>query len=69
MIYYGKVETFDSETQQGTIQPNAGGQPLSFRRVDVQQQAEEPRCETYFGYETWTKDDGETVAVHLRQLS
>ena len=25
MIHYGKVETFDSETQQGTIQPNAVG--------------------------------------------
>ena len=69
MIHYGKIETFNSETQRGTIQPNAGGQPLSFRQVDVQQQAGEPPREKYFGYETWMKDDGEEVAVHLRQLS
>ncbi len=67
MTHYGKIKSYDSDKRAGTIVPETGGDALPFRKSDLQQQAQEPRVDQRYGYETSEVDGGKRRAINLQQ--
>ncbi len=66
MAHFGKIKSYDTSKGVGTIAPEAGGDPLSFAKVDLQQKGEEPKVDQRFGYETAQMDGGKARAINLQ---
>lgn len=67
MTHYGKIKSYDSAAGAGTIMPEKGGEAMHFAKADLQQQAEEPKVDQRYGYETSKGDGGKMKAVNLQQ--
>ena len=67
MSHYGTIKSYDSSKGAGTITPEKGGDALPFAKSDLQQQAQEPRVDQRFGFETAEVDGGNKRAINLRQ--
>lgn len=66
MAQYGKITHYDARQGTGTIAPESGGDPLPFDRTGLQQQAQEPRSDQLYTYETQMGADGRAQAVNLQ---
>ncbi len=66
MTHFGKIESYDSSKGKGMITPEKGGEALPFGKSDLQQQAQEPKVDQRFGYETKQVDGGQAHAVSLK---
>lgn len=60
MIHFGKIKSYDSGKGSGLIAPESGGEPLSFVKADLQQEAAEPMSGQRYGYETSQVDGGKS---------
>lgn len=67
MTHYGKIKSYDSDKGAGTITPERGGDALPFRKSDLQQEAQEPKVDQRYGYETSEVDSGKRRAINLQQ--
>ena len=67
MAQFGKIRSYDSSKEAGTISPEAGGDALAFRKNDLQQQAQVPLVDQRYRYETSSADGGRMRAVNLCQ--
>lgn len=66
MTHFGKIKSYDSSKGEGMITPEKGGDALPFGKSDLQQQAQEPKVDQRFGYETKQIDGGKAHAVSLK---
>ena len=66
MTHYGKIKSYDSAKGAGMITPDKGGDALAFNKSDLQQQAEVPKADQRYGYETRQVDGGKTHAINLQ---
>ncbi|MCB2089064.1 MAG: cold-shock protein [Sphingomonadaceae bacterium] len=66
MTHYGKITSYDTATGAGTITPEKGGDALSFAKADLQQQAQIPKVDQRYGYETKQVDGAKPFAVSLQ---
>lgn len=66
MTHYGTIKSYDSGKGSGTIAPEKGGEPLAFVKADLQQEAEEPKVNQRYGYETKQMNGGRPQAVNLQ---
>jgi CspA family cold shock protein len=66
MTHYGKIKSYDVNKGAGTIVPDKGGEALSFNKSDLQQQAQEPRANQRYGYDTRQVDGGKAHAINLQ---
>lgn len=66
MAQYGKITHYDARQGTGTIAPEQGGDPLPFDTSGLQQQAQEPRSDQLYTYETQMGADGRAQAVNLQ---
>ena len=66
MTQYGKITHYDARLGTGTIKPEQGGDPLPFDRTGLQPQAQEPRSDQLYTYETQMGADGRAQAVNLQ---
>lgn len=66
MTHFGKIKSYDSGKGSGMITPEKGGEPLSFAKADLQQEAAEPKSGQRYGYETSQVDGGKTRAINLQ---
>ncbi len=67
MTHFGKIKSYDAGKGTGTITPDKGGDALTFKKSDLQQEASEPKQGQRFGYETNQADGGDMCATNLRQ--
>ena len=67
MANYGKIKSYDSSNGAGIIAPEKGGEPMPFAKADLQQQAQEPKVDQRYSYETSKADGGKMKAVNLQQ--
>lgn len=65
MTNYGKIKSYDAVKGTGSITPEKGGDALPFAKADLQQQAEVPKEDARYGYETQNGDGGKRSAVKL----
>ncbi|MFN4113964.1 MAG: cold-shock protein [Sphingomonadaceae bacterium] len=65
MTNFGKITSYDADKGSGTITPEKGGEALHFKKADLQQQAEEPKADQRYGYETQAGEGGKHRAVKL----
>lgn len=66
MTHYGKIHSYDAAKGAGMITPEKGGDALPFAKADLQQQAEVPKADERYGYETKQLDGGKSCATHLQ---
>jgi len=66
MTNYGKIKSYDSAKGAGMITPDKGGDALAFNKSDLQQQAQEPRTDQRYGYDTRQIDGGKAHATNLQ---
>lgn len=66
MTHYGKIKSYDSSAGTGSITPEKGGDALRFKKSDLQQEAETPKVDQRFSYETSEVDGGKKQAVNLQ---
>ena len=66
MTHYGKIKSYDSGKGSGTITPERGGDALPFKKADLQQQAQEPKVDQRYGYDTSEVDGGDKRAINLQ---
>ncbi len=66
MTQYGKIKSYDSAKGAGTITPDKGGDALPFNKSDLQQQAQEPRADQRYGYDTRQVNGGTAHATNLQ---
>lgn len=66
MTHYGKIKSYDSGKGAGTIAPEKGGDPIAFVKADLQQQAQEPKVDQRFGYETRQMGSDKPHAINLQ---
>ncbi|MFN3747165.1 MAG: cold-shock protein [Sphingorhabdus sp.] len=66
MTQYGKIKSYDSNKGSGTITPERGGETIAFVKADLQQQAQEPKVDQRFGYETRQMGSEKPHAVNLQ---
>lgn len=66
MTRYGKIKSYDSNKGSGTITPERGGETIAFVKADLQQQAQEPKVDQRFGYETRQMGSEKPHAVNLQ---
>lgn len=66
MTHYGKIKSYDAAKGTGMITPEKGGDALAFNKSDLQQQAQEPRADQRYGYDTRQVDGGKAHAVNLQ---
>lgn len=66
MTHFGKIKSYDSGKGSGMISPEKGGEPLSFAKTDLQQEASEPKAGQRYGYETSQVDGGKAHATNLQ---
>jgi len=65
MKLFGTIQSYDSGKRTGTIAPDKGGEPLAFGKADLQQEAQTPKVDQRYGYET-SSVDGMARAVNLQ---
>lgn len=66
MTQYGKIHSYDTAKGAGMIKPEKGGDALPFAKADLQQQAEVPKADQRFGYETKQGEGGKSHAINLQ---
>ncbi len=66
MTHYGKIKSYDTGKGAGMITPDKGGDALPFNKADLQQQAEVPKADQRYGYETKQVDGGKPQAINLQ---
>ena len=66
MTQYGKIHSYDTAKGAGMITPEKGGDALPFHKADLQQQAEVPKADQRYGYETKQVDGGKAHAINLQ---
>ena len=66
MTNYGKIKSYDEGKGAGMITPEKGGDALPFHKADLQQQAEVPKTDQRYGYETKQGDGGKAHAINLQ---
>ncbi len=66
MTNYGKIHSYDAAKGAGMITPEKGGDALPFNKADLQQQAQVPKAEQRYGYETKQADGGKSHAINLQ---
>lgn len=66
MTHFGKIKSYDSSSGTGSISPEEGGDALRFKKADLQQEAEMPKVDQRFSYETSEVDGGKKRAVNLQ---
>ena len=66
MTNYGKIHSYDAAKGSGMITPEKGGDALPFAKADLQQQAEVPKADQRFGYETKQGEGGKSHAINLQ---
>ena len=66
MANFGKIKSYDSSSGTGSITPEKGGDALRFKKADLQQEAEVPKVDQRFSYETSEVDGGKKTAVNLQ---
>ena len=66
MAHFGKIKSYDSSSGTGSITPENGGDALRFKKADLQQEAEVPKVDQRFSYETSEVDGGKKTAVNLQ---
>jgi CspA family cold shock protein len=66
MTHYGKIKSYDSGKGAGMITPETGGEALPFNKADLQQQAEVPKADQRYGYETKQGEGGKSHATKLQ---
>ena len=66
MTHFGKIKSWNNASGTGTITPEKGGEALSFKKADLQQQGQEPKPDQRFGYETQAGDGGKNHAVKMQ---
>jgi CspA family cold shock protein len=66
MTHYGKIKSYDTGKGSGMITPDKGGDALPFNKSDLQQQAQEPRADQRYGYDTRQIDGGKAHATNLQ---
>ena len=66
MTNYGKIKSYDADKGAGMITPEQGGDALPFHKADLQQQAEVPKADQRFGYETRQGEGGKAQAINLQ---
>ncbi len=66
MTHYGKIQSYDVAKGAGKIAPEKGGDALAFNKSDLQQQAQEPRVDQRYGYDTRQIDGGKAHATNLQ---
>lgn len=66
MAHYGKIKSYDTTKGAGMITPDKGGDALPFNKADLQQQAEVPRADQRYGYETKQGEGGKSHAINLQ---
>ena len=66
MTSYGKIKSYDSNAGIGMITPEKGGDALPFDKADLQQQAQVPRADQRYGYDTRQVDGGKPRATNLQ---
>jgi cold shock protein len=66
MTHYGKIKSYDTGKGAGMITPDKGGDALPFNKADLQQQAEVPKADQRYGYETRQIDGGKAHAINLQ---
>lgn len=66
MTQYGKIHSYDAAKGAGMIKPEKGGDALPFAKADLQQQAQVPKAEQRYGYETKQGDGGKAHAINLQ---
>jgi CspA family cold shock protein len=66
MTHYGKIKSYDTGKGAGMITPDKGGDALPFNKSDLQQQAEVPKADQRYGYETKQVDGGKAHAINLQ---
>jgi CspA family cold shock protein len=66
MTHYGKIHSYDAAKGAGMIKPEKGGDALPFHKADLQQQAEVPKADQRYGYETKQVDGGKSQAINLQ---
>lgn len=66
MTHYGTIKWYNRGKGNGSILPEGGGNALSFRRSDLQQEGQEPETDQRYSYET-SEVNGNECAVNLRQ--
>lgn len=64
MTHYGKIKSYDSAKGAGMITPDKGGDALAFNKSDLQQQAQVPKADERYGYETKQVDGGKAHATN-----
>ncbi|MEB3416640.1 cold-shock protein [Alteriqipengyuania sp. WL0013] len=67
MAHTGKIKSYDSNKGVGTIAPEKGGDALPFKKSDLQQEAQEPKVDQSYEFETSEVDGGSKRAVNLQQ--
>ena len=67
MGHMGQIKSYDANKGAGTIMPEKGGNALPFKKADLQQQAQEPKVDDRYEYETSEVDGGHKRAVNLQQ--
>ena len=65
MTHFGKIASYDRTNGRGTIAPEGGGDVLSFRRLDLLLQTDEPEAGQRYGFQTEGVDGGKRWAVRL----
>lgn len=66
MTHYGNIKSYDSSAGTGSITPEKGGEALRFKKSGLQQEAEMPKVDQRFSYETSEVDGGKKHAVNLQ---
>jgi len=66
MTHYGKIKSYDTGKGAGMITPEKDGDALPFNKSDLQQQAEVPKADQRYGYETRQIDGGNAQAINLQ---
>lgn len=66
MTHYGKIHSYDATKGAGMITPEKGGDALPFAKADLQQQAEVPKVDQRYGYETKQGEGGKSHAISLQ---
>ena len=66
MTQYGKIHSYDAAKGAGMIKPEKGGDALPFAKADLQQEAEMPKADQRFGYDTKQGEGGKSHAINLQ---
>jgi cold shock protein len=66
MTQYGKIHSYDTAKGAGMIKPEKGGDALPFQKADLQQQAEVPKADQRYGYDTKQDNGGKAHAINLQ---